>query len=400
LIDPQVPVVVVFRGGGTAYGALAIARTLGRLGVSVYLVAPEETSLSPVSSSRYWEDKIRWDCVGPELESVTFLREIGARLAKKHGSHPILLTPNDWVAIFIERHSDSLGEHFQFPRPGSSVVARLLNKWDMHTLATHHDIPTPLTARPTSRAEIEEFVAKTGFPLVVKPADPYLPDPPAKGITRSWPELEGAIHEAMAGESWNFILQEYVPGGVDSVWMCNGYFGRAANHGVVFTGRKLRQLSSTGTASLAVCESNETVASQTYRFMTALGYRGCVGIGYRYDNRDGTYKVLDVNARVSSVFRLFAGANDLDVVRLCYQDLSGQPIGDTAAQDGRKWLDERDIRAVLPSRGEDRVSVREWVKSVRGVQELHWLARDDLGVFGTWLSRKIVRKVSGRAGGR
>jgi predicted ATP-grasp superfamily ATP-dependent carboligase len=264
----------------------------------------------------------------------------------------------------------------------------------MHVLATDHDIPTPITARPTSHAEVDEFVARTGFPVVVKPADPYLPGRFSKGISRSRAELERAIQETMSHASWNFVLQEYIPGGVETVWMCNGYFRRADGHGVVFTGRKLRQLSSTATASLAVCVANDTVASQTYRFMTALGYRGCVGIGYRYDSRDGMYKVLDVNARVSSVFRLFAGANDLDVVRLCYRDLSGQPMGETAAQEGRKWLDERDIGAVLPSRGEDRVSVREWVKSLRGVRELHWLARDDLGPAGAWLSRPIVRNVS------
>ena len=383
------------------YGALAIARTLGRLGVSLYLVAPEETSLSPVFSSRYWEDRILWDFFGqPELESVRFLEEIGARLERKHGERPILLTPNDWVAILIERHSDQLADYFRFPRPTSAIVESLLKKWEMHELATDHDIPTPITARPTSRAEMDEFVAKTGFPLVVKPDDPFLADPPAKAIIRSRPELDHVVHEAMARESWNFVLQEYIPGGVDTVWMCNGYFGRGDSHGVVFTGKKLRQADSTGAASFAVCESNDTVARQTYRFMTALGYRGCVGIGYRHDLRDGKYKVLDVNARVSSVFRLFAGANDLDVVRLCYLDLSGQPMGDTSAQDGRKWLDERDIRAVFPGRGEDRVSVREWVKSLRGVQELCWLTRDDLRPFGAWLGRKVVRKVSALAGRR
>jgi D-aspartate ligase len=383
------------------YGALAIARTLGRLGVSLYLVAPEETSLSPVFSSRYWEDRILWDFFGqPELESVRFLGEIGARLERKHGERPILLTPNDWVAILIERHSDHLADYFHFPRPTSAIVESLLKKWEMHELATDHDIPTPITARPTSRAEMDEFVAKTGFPLVVKPDDPFLADPPEKAITRSRPELDHAVHEAMTRESWNFVLQEYIPGGVDTVWMCNGYFGRGDSHGVVFTGKKLRQADSTGAASFAVCESNDTVASQTYRFMTELGYRGCVGIGYRHDLRDGKYKVLDVNARVSSVFRLFAGANDLDVVRLCYLDLSGQPMADTSAQDGRKWLDERDIRAVFPGRGEDRVSVREWVKSLRGVQELCWLTRDDLRPFGAWLGRKMVRTVSDLAGRR
>jgi D-aspartate ligase len=412
LIDTQVPVAVAFSGsvrtsGSTSesppgpgdYGALAIARTLGRIGVPVYLVAQESTT-SPVFYSRYWKDKREWDFFGgPEQGSVSFLREIGTELAQKHGSRGILLTPSDWFAIFIERHSEELADCFRFPRAESPIVERLLDKWDMQALAAEHGIPTPVTARPTSRAEIDEFVAKAGFPLVVKPADPYLPDHISKAIARSRAELEDAVREAISRESWNFILQEYIPGGVESVWMCNGYFGRGANHGVVFTGRKLRQQSSTGVASFAVCESNDTVASQTYRFMTAVGYRGCVGIGWRYDRRDGAYKILDVNARVSSVFRLFAGANDLDVVRLCYLDLSGQPMGDIAAQEGRKWLDERDIRVVLPSRGEDRVSVREWVKSLRGVRELHWLARDDLGPVGAWLRRRIVRKVDALAGG-
>jgi predicted ATP-grasp superfamily ATP-dependent carboligase len=384
-------VVVAFRGR-QSYGPLAIARSLGRLGVSVYPVAPESTELSPVFSSRYWEAEMLWDFFErPEMESVGFLQEVGANLVEKHGSRPIFLTTNDWVAIFLERHSDALADYFQFPRPASFIVGRLLNKWDMHVLASQHDIPTPVTAQPTSRAEIDEFVAKTGFPLVVKAADPFVPAP-ENTIARSQAELENAIEDAVSGETWNFVLQEHIPGGVDSVWMCNGYFGRGDGHGVVFTGKKLRQLTAMGTASLAECAPNDTVASQTYRFMTALGYRGCCGVGWRYDVRDGTYKVLDVNARVSSVFRLFAGANGLDVVRLCYQDLSGQPMGDTAAQEGRKWLDERDIRAVFPGRGDDRVPVREWVRPVRGVPELHWLARDDLGPFGTWLRRKVFRR--------
>jgi D-aspartate ligase len=392
-----VPVTVVFRD---EYGALPIARTLGRLGVSVYLVAQKNPS-TPVFWSRYWADKIWWNVLDrPEGESVTFLRKIGATIAEKHGARPILLTPSDWVAIFVERHSDELAEYFDFPKATPSVVERLLNKWEMHRLATSHKIPTPVTARPTSGGEIDDFVAKIGFPVVLKPADPYLPDAPAKVIIRSRAELTDAVGPEMSRASWNFVLQEYIPGGVESVWMCNGYFGRNSGDGVVFTGRKLRQVSSTGIASLAVCVPNDVVAGQTHRFLTEVGYRGCVGIGYRHDVRDGTYKILDVNARVSSVFRLFAGANGLDVVRLCYLDLSGQQVGATAAQDGRKWLLEGDIQSVLPSRREDRVSVREWIRSLRGVQELHWFARDDVRPFGAWLIRGLFRKVSGLAGQR
>jgi D-aspartate ligase len=324
-----------------------------------------------------------------------FLREVGATVTKKHGTRPILLTASDWFGVFIERHSEALSEYFRFPRSSRPVVAKLLNKWEMYALATDHDIPTPVTVRPTSGADVDDFVVKTGFPVVVKRADPYLPDPPAKAIIRSRSELKEALRHEMNHDSWNFVLQEYIPGGVDRVWMCNGYFGRRVGHGVVFTGKKLRQKSSTGVASLAVCARNETVASQTHRFMTEVGYRGCVGIGYRHDVRDDTYKVLDVNARISSVFRLFAGANDLDVVRLCYLDLSGQPMDATAAQEGRKWLLEEDIKAVLPRRRGDRVRARDWLRSLHGVQELHWFARDDVRPFGAWLRHEISRKLSG-----
>ncbi len=51
-MDTRVPVVVIYRGG---IGALAIARSLGRLGVPVYLVA--DTQATPLWHSRYWVKK-------------------------------------------------------------------------------------------------------------------------------------------------------------------------------------------------------------------------------------------------------------------------------------------------------------------------------------------------------
>jgi predicted ATP-grasp superfamily ATP-dependent carboligase len=159
--------------------------------------------------------------------------------------------------------------------------------------------------------------------------------------------------------------------------MCNAYFGRDGECRAVFTGQKLRQLSSTGVASLAVCRANETVSEQTRAFMQGVGYRGCVGIGYRYDARDKLYKVLDVNARVSGVFRLFAGTNDVDVVRICYLDFTGQPAPGTALQPGRKWMLEEDVVVALRAMRRGTLGPIEWVRSLRGVRESQWFAHDD-----------------------
>jgi predicted ATP-grasp superfamily ATP-dependent carboligase len=195
------------------------------------------------------------------------------------------------------------------------------------------------------------------------------------------------IEEVDREESYgplDIVLQEYIPGDVDSVWMCNGYFGPNPDHTVIFTGRKLRQTSPTGVASLAVCLPNQAVAEQTRRFMEGVGYRGCVGIGWRYDSRDGLYKLLDVNARVSGIFRLFAGTNEMDVVRACYLDLTGQRIPPTALRPGRKWMLEDDVVASVSAVRSGRLSVSEWARSLRGLRELQWLAADDPAPFLVW----------------
>jgi D-aspartate ligase len=392
VIDTRVPVLVIYRGG---YGAVAIARTLGRLGVPVYLVVQEGMS-TPVWSSRYWVEKKRWDFSRTEEESVEFLLDLGATLQTTHGARPILLTLADWVAIFIERNGHLLQERFVFPQPVRPVIRPLLNKWEMHLLANEHGIPSPTTVCPASRDAVEEFLENNGLPIVMKAADPFLDDPPPKRIIHARQELMDEVDRQATRGPLNFILQEYIPGDADTVWMCNGYFGLQPDHTVVFTGKKLRQVSTTGIASLAICLPNETVATQTRRFMEGTGYRGCVGIGYRYDSRDGLYKLLDVNARVSGVLRLFVGTNEMDVVRVCYLDLTGQHVPATALQPGRKWMLEDDVGAALHAVRNGRLSLREWMRSVRGVRELHWFAADDPLPLFAWLRDGIGRRAVAR----
>ena len=312
----------------------------------MYILAQEGTT-TPVWSSRYWAAKMRWDFSKPEGESLAFMLDWGRTIEAKHGARPLLLTLTDWISIFIERHGDALQEQFVFPRAERPVIRTLANKWEMHLLADEHAIPTPRTICPRSRVDVEEFLEIVTLPIVLKPADPYLPHAPSKMIIDSESKLMGEVDRELTSGSANFVLQEYIPGGADSVWMCNGYFGPEPNRTVTFTGQKLRQVSSTGIASLAVCLPNEAVEMQTRSFMQGVGYRGCVGIGYRYDERDGLYKLLDVNARVSAVFRLFSGSNDMDVVRVCYLDLTGQDFPATTPCVGRKWMLEEDVLAAL-----------------------------------------------------
>ena len=123
--------------------------------------------------------------------------------------------------------------------------------------------------------------------------------------------------------------------------------------------------------------------------MKAIGYRGILDIGYRYDARDGAYKVLDVNPRIGATFRLFVGTNGIDVARALYLDLTGQPVDARPAREGRKWIVE-DLDTVSSYRymREGSLTVAGWLASLRGIDEAAFLSwRDPLPFFAMLMNR-------------
>jgi predicted ATP-grasp superfamily ATP-dependent carboligase len=152
---------------------------------------------------------------------------------------------------------------------------------------------------------------------------------------------------------------------------------------------------------LGVCEPNEAVAETTKRFMAAIGYRGALDIGYRYDARDGEYKLLDVNPRLGATFRLFVDPRTgMDVARALYLDLTGQAVPPAAQRNGRKWIVEPwDVRSSLRYAKDGRLTLRGWLRSLRGVEEAAWFAGDDLRPFVMMLTQVLVGFVR-RAVGR
>ncbi len=388
-MDTSVPVVVLacgYAGEGwvPGYGPLGVARSLGRLGVSTYVI--RDKGLTPMPVSRYWKRTFTWDLSTTVGESTRFLLDIARRI----GSRPILLHTTDRTAVFVAENASALDQAFVLAKVPPSVIRSLTNKWHLSLLAKEHGIPTPETVFPRSREEVQHFITAARFPIMLKGANPLLPYGKTKEIVHTARELLEEYDRSTDAGAPNLMLQEYIPGGDDAVWMCNAYFDQRSECLAAFTGKKIRQWPAyAGVASLAVCLGNDAIERATRQLMKAVGYQGLVGIGYRYDARDGSYKVLDVNPRVSAVFRLFVTANGMDVVRICYLDLTGQPIPPLAPVNGRKWILEEDIFSSLRYRRDGKLTFRQWVNSLRGVRETAWFARDDPLPFLVWCWKRF-----------
>ena len=310
--------------------------------------------------------------------------ELLLRIADETGDRPVLIPTTDIAALFVAKHAGALEERFRFPRVEPALVEALYSKKEMHCLARKYGVPTPEAFFPQSRSEACQFAAGAEYPVVIK----AIHDRVLRRRGRVTKVIARNRHELIESYEWmedpgapSLMFQQSIPG--RDLWMFNGYFDENSECKVGFTGRKLRQFPAyTGATTLGICMRNEAVASIAEQFMKALGYRGVLDIDYCYDARDGLYKVLDVNPRVGSTFRLFAGKDgaedEVDVVRALYRDLTGQSVHAATAPEGRKWLvEDFDLLACLRYRRDGVLAMREWIGSYRGVRELACFALDD-----------------------
>ncbi len=372
--DISTPVLVLMSDG---HGGLNIMRSLGRLGVPLYNLDPNP--LAPTFHSRFCKGRFLWDIEHrPEKDSLEFLLE--AR--QKIGRDCILIPTTDRGARFVADHDAILRDGFIFPRQPAELVRSLSSKQQMFYLARRHGIPTPEASFPKSRSEVLEFLERAQFPIMLKGIDVQkLWDRTGKKmfIVHSRQELLEKYDAAEDPRDPNLMLQEYIPGGDDTIWMFNGYFDEHSECRVAYTGKKIRQCPvHTGSTSLGICLRNDRVEEVTRRFMKAVGYRGILDIGYRYDARDGSYKVLDVNPRIGATFRLFVGDNEMDVARALYLDLTGQPFIHSPAREGRRWIvEDLDLVSSWRYMRNHELTFRAWLSSLRGIDEAAYLAVDD-----------------------
>src|SRR4051812_28454838 len=128
--DPSVPAVLLKLGGEPLpHGALAAARTLGRLGVPVHVV-PAGPSPA-LAGSRYVSSFTRLGDHAPECDVMTAL----TRIAAGCDTPPVLIWTDDIAALLAAEHTDDLRLHYRFPVQPFGLTHSLCDKLELCRLA-------------------------------------------------------------------------------------------------------------------------------------------------------------------------------------------------------------------------------------------------------------------------
>lgn len=387
--DTTTPVVIV----NCKLGALGIMRSLGSQNIPVYGVDADRRS--PGMLSKYCRGKFLMGLNGHNgAEFLDYLLMIGEGL----GRPSILIPTSDETSVFVAENAAELRKRFIFPHTPPELMKALISKKEMYHLAKKHNVPTAYTEFPESIADVKAYIRSAKLPVMVKGIfGNRLQERTGMKmvIAHTAEELIYYYKLLEDPEAPNVMLQEYIPGGDDQIYIFNGYFNENSDCLAAFTGHKIRQFPvHVGCASLGICKWNGTVSRITTDFMKAVGYRGILDIGYRYDARDGKYKVLDINPRIGQAFRLFLSENGMDVARALYMDLTGQTPCPVAPREGRKWIiEDFDVISSYHYFKEGSLSLGEWIRSFKRLEEGAWFSLNDPVPFTVMAAGLLKRSV-------
>nr|WP_202425258.1 ATP-grasp domain-containing protein [Streptomyces sp. HUCO-GS316] len=404
MLDNEVPVLLARIGNYPLHhGSLGVVRTVGRLGVPVHAVV--EDRFTPVALSRHLRRGIVWPTTGREEPErladglLSIGRAIGARC--------VAVPTDDEAAILLAEHADRLKECFLLPPVPAHLPRLLACKASLHRICCEAGVPSPRSRAPESRDELVDAGRELGYPLVLKNLAAFsrLRTPAVCGSTTVVPD-ERELLDRFPDAPPPVLVQECIPRQQAEDWITHIYCGAGGVPRVLFTGLKLRSWPPyAGMTARAVALRNPELARLAERLCRRIGYSGLADLDWRYDRRDGQYKLVDFNPRTGAQFRLFENVHGIDVVRAMHLDLTGREVPDGPQAEGRVFvagqLDFPSAAAWL--REEGRVPsdlLRE------RPTERAWLCRDDplpavaeAIRFTGLVARRLMRSArSGRAG--
>jgi len=359
--------------GGNLNG-LSIARSLGRHHVPVWVVSPPNIRLA--SFSRYTRRTLPWPSADDEAQ-VEYLLEIAAR---NNLDQWVLFPTSDESAALLSRFHSRLSRRFRVSAPAWNVLRWAYDKRLTYQLAADQDVDCPTTFYPLSDADLKDI--NCAFPAILKPAIHAsvnrLTEDKAWRVANQQ-ELFVKYREARELMPPDLILvQEMIPGGGESQFsyaalVCDG------KPVASLTARRTRQYpidfgySSSFVETLDVPE----IVAPSERLLGAIRYTGIVEVEYKFDSRDGRFKLLDINPRLWTWSPL-GGRAGMDFPYLLWKMMQGMPVAEQKAPAGVRWVRmSTDVPAAFQEMLRGRLNLRSYLRSLRQPLQFALVAADD-----------------------
>ena len=283
------------------------------------------------------------------------MRKIKKRYAD-HEEPVILIGCGDGYAELIAKHKDELSDVFICPYVDYDLLKHLNNKERFYEMCDKYDLPYPKTkiitkADHDSGDKIEQPFQ---YPVALKPAnsvewlDVHFEGRKKAFRIKDREEFDYVLKQAYAnGYKSDFILQDFIPGDDSHMRVLNAYVDKDHKVKMMCMGHPLLEdpaPSAIGNYVAILPDFNQDIYDRIKNFLEAINYTGYANFDMKYDTRDNTYKLFEINLRQgrSSFFVTLDGYNLADWVVKDYvkDSLKGQETvyGNKDEEQHALWL--------------------------------------------------------------
>lgn len=299
----QFPAVILARG----VNGLGVIRGLSMYSVPVSIIT--DVADDPILYSKYLVSKF-------VIESKQDKGAAILEILEKHFSHTkhFLLATSDEFIEFMNRNRETLIKNFFFLLPPNDLVITLLNKSLETKLIEAAGIPLPITLSPLP-ANPKELLDSVDLPIIIKPLlYNHMEIIGKKNLIITSKETLIELYNQLKDNVQYFLAQEIIPGGDESLWVCNCAFDRESNLVQAFTFKRYRTCPAHfGVTSYAVSKKNDTIISMVGKIGEKFRYVGPAMFEFKFDHRDKQYKYIETNPRLGmcNFFDTLCGVNNV-----------------------------------------------------------------------------------------
>lgn len=317
---------------GGDHGSLGVARSLGRRGIPVWFLTDDKII---AKFSLYTKRSLYWP--GPEHPSAA---EHLLELAARHGLNGWVMYPaGDREVKLVAQNHVALSRVFRLFTPPWDVTRIAVDKHLMYERAAALGIACPRSYILRHRSELAEF--DYAFPLILKPAmkEGVNPLTQAKAwhIANRAELLEKFDIAAAMVPAENIVLQEMIPGSGVTQFSYTGVWSGGAPVASMIARRTRQYPVEFGTGTFVESIEQGEVEAAACTFLQSIAYSGLVEIEFKYDVRDGKYKILDVNPRVWTWNALGERAG-VDFAYIQWQLAMGESVPPSRGRAGAAWM--------------------------------------------------------------
>jgi len=250
---------------------------------------------------------------------VDVLKDVAARY-KQTGKKLLLVGTNDFYVRLIIENAEVLKSLYVFNYMTEELMNNLLVKSNFYRLCEVHRIDTPKTYFYSCYKK-EPFSEEVVFPLIIKPSNGVqyyknkFPGQQKVYKVNQMEELIDVINRVnVSGYVDDLIIQDYIAG--DDTYMWDSVFyvsSKGKSQLITFAQVVLQEhtVTAIGNYTALITRYNEEMMKKLQHFLESVGYVGFANFDLKFDERDGKFKVFEVNIRQgrSSYYTTACGHN-------------------------------------------------------------------------------------------